>query len=273
MIGRDHFEGALAGAPARRRARRLAHACGHVVAVVASLCTLAPLAQAQGTPPACDCRAPLFPARWSVFASTGGALLQADRINALLTASGYASVSDDAIAFGGGGFGSFGPLRLGAEHVRLDAGEESNTVGLQARLEASYTTLTVGWDLRPRGRLSIAPTLGVGRGSYVLTVGDVNGGTPPPTSPAPTFADVVASPGRDSRLSGAHWIYEPMLAADLLVVRSATQRRGITLGARLGYRIAPNRPDWEFRGTSVSAGPVDQAKGPIVRLTLGIGGR
>lgn len=235
-----------------------------------ALTLAAPMAAAQQ---ACDCAVPFFPARWSVFVSTGGGTFTVDGINSVLATGGFAAVSNDAIGFGGGGFGSFGPLRIGAEHVRLDGGSETTPAGLSARIEASYTTLTLGWDLRPRGRLSIAPTLGVGRGNYVLTVGDRAGGATVPTSPAPTFAEVVADPGRESRLEGKHWVFEPMLAADLLVVRSAARRRGVTIGARAGYRVAPNRPDWEYRGTAVTGGPVDQAKGPIVRLTVGIGGR
>lgn len=227
-------------------------------------------AVAQG---ACDCPTPLFPVRWSVFLSTGGATFETSQINALLGAAGYFAVSKDAIGFGGGGYGAFGPLRIGAEHVRLDGGEESTPAGLAARIEASYTTVTLGWDLRPRGRFSVAPTLGVGRGSYVLTVGDRNGGATAPTSPPPTFAEVLAAPGRSSRIAGGHWVLEPMLAAEMLVVRSAAQRRGITLGARVGYRVAPNRPDWEYRGEAVAGGPIDQAKGPILRLTVGVGGR
>jgi hypothetical protein len=228
------------------------------------------LAAAQA---ACSCPAPTFPARWSVFVSTGGATFKTTQINQILGSAGYFAVSDDAIGFGGGGFGSFGPLRIGAEHFRLDGGEESTLGGRSARIEASYTTLTLGWDLRPRGRLSIAPTLGVGRGSYVLTVGDRNGGATAPASPPPTFGEILVTPGRSSRIAGAHWVFEPMIAGELLVVRSASQRRGITIGARAGYRVAPNRPDWEYRGTAVAGGPIDQAKGPIIRLTVGVGGR
>ena len=232
--------------------------------------SLAPhAARAQG---ACSCPAPTFPARWSVFVSTGGATFETSQINALLGAAGYFAVSNDAIGFGGGGFGSFGPLRIGAEHVRLDGGEESTPTGLSARIEASYTTVTLGWDLRPRGRLSIVPTLGMGRGSYVLTVGDRNGGATAP-APPPTFSEILDAPGRSSRVAGGHWVFEPMLAGDLLVVRRAAQRRGITIGARAGYRVAPNRPDWEYRGAAVAGGPIDQAKGPILRLTVGVGGR
>lgn len=241
------------------------------VLVCASLLATAPAAaRAQET---CTCSIPSFPARWSVFVSTGGGTFTTDQINVLLGAAGFAAVSNDAIGFGGGGFGSFGPLRIGAEHVRLDGGSESTAGGLSARIEASYTTFTLGWDFRPRGRLSIAPTLGVGRGAYVLTVGDRNGGATPPASPPPTFAEVLADPGRESRIVGKHWLFEPMLAGEMLIVRSSGQRRGITIGARAGYRIAPNRPDWEYRGTAVAGGPVDQAKGPILRLTVGVGGR
>lgn len=221
----------------------------------------------------CDCTSPFYPARWSVFVSTGGGTFVTSQMNSLLGATGYATVSNDAIAFGGGGFGSFGPLRIGAEHVRLDGGGESTPSGLRSRIEASYTSVTLGWDLRPRSRFSVAPTLGVGRGSFVLTVGDRAGGAPVGTSPAPTFDEVLADPGRSSRIAGGHWVFEPMLAADLLVVRAAAQRLGMTIGARVGYRFAPNRPDWEYRGAAVSGGPVDQSRGPIARITVGVGGR
>lgn len=260
----------LARSAARATARRLVHIVTIAfTSVAASLLAPAPAAAQE----ACSCAAPTFPARWSVFVSTGAATFETANINALLGAAGFFAVSDDAIGFGGGGFGSFGPLRIGAEHMRLDGGAESTPGGLSARVEASYTTVTLGWDLRPRGRLSIAPTLGVGRGSYVLTVGDRNGGAPVPASPAPTFDEILDAPGTSSRIAGGHWVFEPMLAADLLVVRGSSQRRGITIGARAGYRVAPNRPDWEYRGTAAAGGPIDQAKGPIVRLTVGVGGR
>ncbi len=233
------------------------------------LVALAPPLGAQ----ACDCRTPLFPARWSVFVSTGAALTQTTTINARLATDGYAAVSDDAIVIGLGGYGSFGPLRLGVESVNLDAGEESTPGGRFARLQAHYSTITLGWDLVPRARYSIVPTLGVGRGKYVLTVGDLSGGGVTPASPQPSFDEVLAAPGPVSRLAGGHWIWEPMIAGDLLLTRGATRSRGITLGLRAGYRIAPNRPEWRYRGDRASGGPVDQAAGPIVRLTVGVGGR
>lgn len=234
--------------------------------VVASLAAAVPV-RAQG----CDCAAP--PPRWSVFGSFGAAMLEVGSINAHLTPRAYPALSRDAISFGGGGFISFGELKLGAEHVRLDAGEESGANGRFASLAASYTMATVGWELRSGARLSVAPTVGVGRGSYVVTVGDRAGGPAPGGPPSPTFDEIADAPGSGSRISGASWLVEPSLAADLLVLRGAGQRRGITLGARVGYRIAPNRPEWEYRGERATGGPVDQAKGPIVRFTLGIGGR
>lgn len=222
---------------------------------------------------ACACAAPTFPARWSVFVSAGAATLQTSQINTLLSAAGYFAVSNDAVGTGVGAFFSFGPLRIGAEHVRLDGGSESTPAGLSARVEAQYTAFTVGWDLRPRGRLSVAPTLGVARGSYLLTVGDRNGGAIAPAAPPPTFSEIIAAPGRSSTVNGKAWIFEPMLAADLLILRRSAERRGLTLGARVGYRIAPNRPDWRYRDEAVAGGPIDQAKGLVARLTFGVGGR
>ena len=121
--------------------------------------------------------------------------------------------------------------------------------------------------------MSVAPTIGVGRGNYVLTVGDRNGGATAPTAPPPTFSEILDAPGRSSRIAGGQWVFEPMLAGEVLVVRSESQRRGIAIGARVGYRVAPNRPDWEYRGNAVAGGPIDRARGPIVRVTVGVGGR
>jgi hypothetical protein len=250
---------------AARSARLVRAAC------VGGLIALAPLAaRAQDS---CDCAAPTLPVRWSIFVSTGAATLQTSQINALLGPAGYFAVSNDAVGTGAGAFSSFGPLRLGVEHVRLDGGSESTPTGLSARIEARYTAFTVGWDLRPRRRLSIAPTLGVGRGSYLLTVGDRNGGATAPVAPPPTFNEILAAPGSSSRINGKAWIFEPMLAADLLILRRSSERLGITLGARVGYRFAPNRPDWQYRGEAVAGGPIDQAKGPVARITFGVGGR
>lgn len=237
--------------------------------LVACALALTPaLARAQR----CDCGPPP-PAGWSVFVSAGAGLVSTSSTNTHLTPFGYPSLSRDAVAFGGGGTFSFGELKLGAEHVRLDAGEESGTSGFAARLRASYTVATIGWELRPTPRVSIAPTLGVGRGSYVVELADRNGGAGPPTSPAPTFDEVAASPGAASTVKGGHWVFEPQLAGEMLVLRRPSDRFGITIGARIGYRIAPNRPDWEYRGERATGGPTDQAKGPIARLTIGIGGR
>lgn len=239
---------------------------------LALACLAAVIATPAGAQ-ACDCPTPLFPARWSLFIGTGGAIVRTATINERLAAAGYAALSRDAIGFGGGAYGSFGPLRLGAEHLRFDAGGESTPAGLSARLESVSTSITVGWDLVPRRRYSVVPTLGVGRGSFRVTVGDRNGGAPAPSAPPPTFDEILAAPGTSSRIAGGHWVFEPMIVADLLLARRPGALRGITLGVRAGYRIAPNRPDWEYRGAAASGGPVDQATGPSLRLTLGVGGR
>jgi hypothetical protein len=199
-------------------------------------------------------------------------MLQVLSINAHLGPAGYPALSRDAVGFGIGAVVAFGDLRLGTEFLGLDAGEESDATGQRARLEARYALATIGWELRPSARLGIMPALGVGRGALAVTLADP-ATTRLAASPAPTFDEVVASPGAGSRLAGSQWVFEPMLATELLVLRGADARWGITVGARAGYRIGFNRPDWEYRGARASGGPVDQLEGPSLRVTIGIGGR
>lgn len=236
-----------------------------------ALATLAALMAGSSTmsAQACDCPA-TPPPLWSAFVSAGASFLQVSSINAHLTPLGYSTLSRDATSFGVGGQFAFGELVLGAEYLSLDAGEESNPAGQAARLTARYFLLSIGREYRLHPRLRVAPALGIGRGTYAVTVSDPS--TTAPTG-TPTFDEVLAAPGDRSRLAGAQWVFEPMLGGELLVLRSPSDRRGIVIGAKLGYRLAFNRPDWEYRGRRASGGPVDQLDGPIVRITLGVGGR
>ncbi len=228
-------------------------------------------APATGAAQSCDCPA-TPPPLWSVFGSAGASFVQVSSINAHLTPLGYSTLSRDATAFGVGGQMSFGELVLGAEYLSLDAGEESNTAGQAARLTARYVLVSIGREYRLHPRLRVAPALGIGRGTYAVTVSDPST-TAPAVTPPPTFDEVLAAPGNSSRLSGSQWVFEPMLGGEVLVLRSPRDRRGIVIGAKLGYRLAFNRPDWEYRGRRASGGPVDQLDGPILRVTLGAGGR
>lgn len=239
--------------------------------LLGSALLIAPLGEISAQSSDCQSNCVRKAAGWSVYATTGAAALKTGDMNQRLTAAGYFSLSEDAVVFGGGGYGTFGDLKLGAEHIRMDGGEEGNPNGREAKIEAYYTTVTLGYEMRPASRVSLTPTLGIGRGSYVVKVGDRNGGTVP-ADRDPTFDELLATPGRLSTISGGHWLYEPALASDILIVRQKGQKIGLVLGVRAGYRIAPNRADWHLGDRKVVGGPIDQAKGPIFRLTLGIGG-
>lgn len=241
------------------------------IALLGAGLLLTPIGQISAQSNTCRSHCERKAAGWAVYATTGAAALKTADMNVRLAAAGYYALSEDAVAFGGGGYGTFGDLKLGAEHIRMDGGEEGNPSGREAKIEAYYTTVTLGYELRPASRVSLTPKLGIGRGSYVVKVGDRNGGSVP-TNRDPTFDEILATPGRLSTITGGHWLYEPALSSDILIVRHAGQKLGLILGVHAGYRIAPNRADWHLGGRKVVGGPIDQAKGPIFRLNIGIGG-
>ena len=221
----------------------------------------------------CTCSPEMFPAKWAAYASTGLGVLEVSSTNNHLAGAGLPSVSDGAMGFGLGGYYVVGPLRLGAEHVWLDAGRESTPGGLSSRLASSHTLVSIGYTLLTYRRVSVVPMFGMGRAHQVLVVGDRAGGPTPPANPAPTFDDVLNSPGRSSRLSGAQWIWEPMISADAAVLTKPGSSWGITLGIRAGYRVGPNRPTWQYKGREAFGGPVDQANGPVLQFIAGYGHR
>jgi hypothetical protein len=57
------------------------------------------------------------------------------------------------------------------------------------------------------------------------------------------------------------------------VLRSLGDRFGLTFGARIGKKIAPNRAAWKLDGRKVIGGPDVGPDGAWLRLTAGIGWR
>ncbi len=237
--------------------------------ILAALLFAAPLARAQE----CGCAPAAFPAKWTVYATTGAALLEVASTNAHLGAAGLPSVSNDAMGFGIGALYAAGPLRFGAEYLWLDAGRESTSSGLSVRLASTQAVLLLGYSLFRLKGVSIVPTFGVGHATQRLVIGDRAGGATPAPTPPPTFDEVLVSPGRSSRLDGGQWMWESLIAVDAVVPTRPGAEWGVTLGARAGYRLGPNRPEWEYRGKATSGGSVDQATGPVVRLIIGFGRR
>jgi len=240
--------------------------------VMAALAIIAPLgaqgARGEGVGPGGT-----FP-YGNIFFTTGGNITNTDGINGYVRQGGYYTVSNDAISYGGGVRGNWGRLILGGEFAYADYGEEGNPDnGRTIALKSRYYLAQAGYSWYAGRHLNVYPMLGVGVGSMILTLSDRNGGGAPPAGRDPTFDEVVLHPNYSSDLIANYLLFEPAIGADWLVLRSVADRFGVSVGARLGKRIAPNRATWKLEGTKVVGGPDAGPDGAFLRLSIGIGWR
>jgi hypothetical protein len=210
----------------------------------------------------------------SIFLATGGSVANTADLNLRLDTAGYYAVSNDAISYGGGARVNFGRLIVGGEFAVTDFGEEGDASnGRTSALRSRFYLAQVGYAWYAGRHLNLYPMLGVGAGTMVVTLSDRNGGGAPPAGVDPTFTEVVLHPNYSSKLNATYLLFEPSLGGDWLVLRSVGDRFGLTIGARLGKKIAPNRAAWKLDGRKVIGGPDLGPDGTWFRLTAGIGWR
>ena len=208
------------------------------------------------------------------FLATGGSVAYTGDLNARLDTSNYFAVSNDAISYGGGVRMGWGRMILGGEFAVTTFGEEGDPVsGRNSLLRSRFALGQIGYAWWAGRHLNIYPMLGVGAGTMVLTLSDRNGGGSPPAGVDPRFTDIALHPNFSSKLDATYLLFEPAIGADWLVLRSLGDRFGLTFGARIGRKIAPNRAAWKFEGRKVIGGPDVGPDGAWLRLTAGIGWR
>lgn len=206
------------------------------------------------------------------FFATGGSYATTGELNTRLDSAKYFAVSNDAISYGGGGRISFGRMILGGEFAMTDFGEEGNPVsGRTSALRSNFYLAQVGYSWYAGRHLNVYPMLGIGAGRMVVTLSDRNGGGKPPAGVDPTFTEVVLHPNYSSKLDATYLLFEPSIGLDWLVLRSLADRTGLTIGARMGRKMAPNRAAWHLDGGKVVGGPDIGPDGPWLRVTVGIG--
>jgi hypothetical protein len=202
--------------------------------------------------------------------STGMSGMSVDALNARMTPSQFAPLSNDAVSYGASGYLAVGRALLGAEVARAAFGEEGLNNGRTDELNALHALATASYAMVSTERLSIFPQLGVGLGRVDVALRDRSGtGT---TVAEPTFDEVAQAPGAESRMSGRHLLYSFGGGADYLVSRAGASA-GVVLGVRAGMLASPNRTTWTRDGRSVIAGPDAAAAGPYLRVVVGLGGR
>jgi hypothetical protein len=210
----------------------------------------------------------------SFFFASGGSVAYTGDLNARLDTANYFAVSNDAISYGGGGRVGWGRMIVGGEFAVTTFGEEGDPVsGRTSALRSRFTLAQVGYAWWAGRHLNIYPMIGIGAGTMVLTLSDRNGGGAPPAGVDPSFTDIALHPNYSSKLDATYLLFEPAIGADWLVLRSIGDRFGLTLGARIGKKIAPNRAAWKLDGRKVIGGPDVGPDGAWFRLSAGIGWR
>ena len=206
----------------------------------------------------------------AVVLSTGMSTMSVDALNARMTPSQFAPLSNDAVSYGASGYVAIGRALIGADVARAAFGEEGLNNGRTGELTALQGLATVSYALVATHRLSVFPQVGVGLGRVEVALRDRSGtGT---SASQPTFDEVAQAPGTESRMSGRHLLYGFGAGADYLV-SGAGASTGVVLGVRSGWLASPNRTTWTRGGQNIVAGPDAAAGGPFVRLVVGLGRR
>jgi opacity protein-like surface antigen len=186
--------------------------------------------------------------------------------------TGFDAISNDAVGYGIGGYGPIGKLLIGGEYQYGDVGEESSPNGKTNRLETTYLMATVGYAVYNGWKFTVYPFLGVGGGQLTLSLKSRDGGPTVSSTTNPTFDEVVLSPGQSSVMKGSYILVQPGIGFDYLLLRSAKDHLGITLGLRFSTAISPNRTTWTYQGREVFGGPDAGPVGTSIRLVFGVGG-
>jgi len=130
----------------------------------------------------------------------------------------------------------------------------------------AYVSHLKGWRLFVKGYAlshfsggiwggSVIPSIGLGRSSLVLTVGDN----------VVKFDSLLSSPGQISYLETRPWVLTPEVE---LIWRKESF---LFIGGRLGYMLAFPKGNWSTEGIGVREGPPSSLEGPYFNLVIGLG--
>ncbi|MBA3405031.1 MAG: hypothetical protein H0U13_10165 [Gemmatimonadaceae bacterium] len=185
-------------------------------------------------------------------------------LNDRLAANGYPTFGQAAVAVSIGGYRILSrALMLSAEWHGLIIGEEAHEGG-EVGVGAGYGTLGVGYmvELSPYAR--VYPRLGLGVGGLGLWIQN--------HVDSVGFDEVLANPKPEPTLR------EPVLGRDGPVIDlgagveffPARRDRGVLIGLRAGYLVAPFSSGWDlvYHGKA-SGGPDANISGAYVRIMVG----
>ena len=197
-------------------------------------------------------------------------MMSVDALNARMTTSQFAGLSNDAVSYGASGYFAYGRALIGAEVHRSAYGEEGLNNGRTDDLSTVQGAINVGYAVLATHHLSLFPQIGVGLGKVDVTLRDRNGTRS--AAVEPSFDEIAHTPGPESQLSAKALLFSAGAGVDYLVAPRGASK-GVVLGLRAGVLASPNRAIWTRGGQSVSAGPDVGPGGGYLRLMVGVGGR
>jgi len=191
--------------------------------------------------------------------------LDLDELNGSLAGAGFPSLGHGFLSLGGAGYGNRGRFLIGGEgHGLLGQDETTADGAYQISASGGYGLFRVGYLAFSENGFDVFPVIGIGGGALGIKIAERS---------APTFEDVLDSPGRSSSLSTGMFLMDASIEANyrIDVANEEDGRRGgFLVGLQVGYAFAPGETSWrldEING--VAAGPQFQIEGLHVRVSLG----
>ena len=194
----------------------------------------------------------------------GGSKFDLDELDAALVAQGFGKLESSDMSAGIWGYKVvdgrivIGGQILGSEQVTFnDSSRTSVHVG--------GVVFNLGYIVYQQSDVTAFPLFGIG-------VNNVGVRTVERTA-APTFDDVLARPSRESEMDSGGLVLQIGFGVDYLLRlgRHHNTRRGLMLGARVGYTHDPTEGTWKLRDRDVLGGPDVRSSGPFVHFTIGWG--
>jgi hypothetical protein len=202
------------------------------------------------------------------FFKVGALALDLDALNSSLRGAGYPELSSSFLTLGGGGFGGRGRWAFGGEgHGIIGRNRTTDDGAYRVSANGGYGLFRVAYATITRRHVDVYPSIGIGGGGMQL---DIRGRS------SPSFAEVLADPGRSARLSTGGLIVDVGVSADyrIHVPQPGGEPAGPLVGVSAGWLGSPAVGEWDLDGlNSVAGGPTLRIEGFYARISLGGWGR
>jgi hypothetical protein len=182
-------------------------------------------------------------------------------LNNSLKSSGFEAFGPSMPSWGGGGMFVLNNFLIGGQGAGFFS-QTTKSDNSSAILRAGYGQASFGYLFRTNKRSVLLPVIGIGGGGMDITVG-------PDNSPG-DFSSQLNNPVGTMNAQAGGWFLSAELTYNYFFL--AQELQGFFIGARAGYRYAPN--DWKFNcnGQSFTGSPGVNLSGPYVTILIGGGG-